>query len=59
MPIPSFYQRAFWVALSAAAAPYALYRLVRNPIISFDGAITFDEADLYDNLFDGELAAAG
>ncbi len=55
----SLSQRAFWVALLAAAAPYALFRLVRTPIISFDTSLTFDEADLYDHLFDGELAAAG
>ena len=59
MPIPSIYQRAIWVALVAAATPYAFYRLVRNPILPFDGALSFDDADLYDNLFDGELAAAG
>ncbi len=59
MHIPSLYQRAFWVALVAAATPYAFYRLVRNPVLSFDETLTFDEADLYDNLFDGELAAAG
>ena len=59
MPIPSLYQRAVWVALVAAATPYAFYRLVRNPILSFDGALTFTEDDVYDHLFDGELAAAG
>jgi hypothetical protein len=59
MTFPSIYQRTIWVALVAAATPYAFYRLLRNPILPFDGTLTFTEDDVYDHLFDGELAAAG
>lgn len=52
-------QRAFWIAVVTAAAPYAFFRLARQPLVSFDGEITLDEDDVYDNLRDGEVAAAG
>lgn len=55
----SLSQRAFWLALVAAAAPYAFFRLTRRPIILPDRPLAFDEHDVYDDLFDGELAAAG
>jgi hypothetical protein len=52
-------QRAFWIAVVTAAAPYAFLRLVRRPLVAFDGELTLDEADIYDDLRDGEVAAAG
>ena len=58
MPHLSLYQRAFWVALLAAATPAAFFHLLRSSSAP-DLTLSFDEADLYDDLFDGELAAAG
>lgn len=52
-------QRAFWVALVTAAAPYAFFRLILKPVPPFDAGFTISEADLYDDLRDGEVAAAG
>jgi hypothetical protein len=50
-------QRAFWIAVVTAAAPYAFFRLALKPIIAFDGDVLLDEDDVYDNLRDGEVAA--
>lgn len=52
-------QRAFWIAVVTAAAPLAFLRLARQPVVPFDGKIALDEDDVYDNLRDGEVAAAG
>lgn len=52
-------QRAFWIAVVTAAAPYAFFRLARQPLATFDGELTLDEDDIYDDLRDGEVAAAG
>lgn len=52
-------QRALVIGLAAAVAPLAFLRLTRRPVLPFDGAIHIDEDDLYDHLFDGEVAAAG
>jgi hypothetical protein len=57
MPHLTIPQRAFWIALVTAAAPYAFFRLTLNPVLLFDGDLHFEEDDIYDDLRDGELAA--
>lgn len=59
MPRITLPQRAFWVTLITAAAPYAFFRLTRKPTVPFAGNLTLSEADVYDDLHDGEVAAAG
>jgi hypothetical protein len=59
MPRLTLTQRALWVTLVAAAAPYAFFRLALKPVVPFDADFTISEADLYDDLRDGEVAAAG
>lgn len=59
MPRLSLSQRAFWVALVAAATPYAFFLLARRPSVSLGNDLRISEADLYDDLRDGEVAAAG
>ena len=51
-------QRLLLAALAATAAPYAFYLLVTKRLRSTPFNVTFSEADLYDDLFDGELAAS-
>lgn len=52
-------QRFLWSALATAVAPYAFYLIAARHLRPAPFTIHFDEADLYDDLFDGELAAAG
>ena len=51
-------QRLVLAALAAAAAPYAFYLLTTKRLRPTPLKVTFSEADLYDDLFDGELAAS-
>lgn len=45
-------------ALAASAAPYAFYLLLTKRLRPTPFKISFSEADLYDDLFEGELAAS-
>lgn len=51
-------QRLFWGALAASVAPYAFYLLASRTLNPNPLHIRFSEAELYDDLFDGELAAS-
>ena len=51
-------QRLFWGALATAVAPYAFYLLAAKRLHPSPLNVSFSEADLYDDLFEGELAAA-
>lgn len=55
---PTVSQRAFWAALAAVAAPYALYLMFSRRLTPPRVDLSFTEADLYDDLFDGEVAAS-
>ena len=55
---PTVSQRAFWGALMAAAAPYALYLVLSRRVKPPRVDVSFTEADLFDDLFDGEVAAS-
>lgn len=55
----SMTQRLLWSALATAVAPYAFYLLAARQLRPAPLDVSFSEADLYDDLFDGELAAAG
>ena len=51
-------QRLLWSALATAVAPYAFYLLAAKRLRPKRLNVTFSEADLYDDLFDGELVAS-
>lgn len=57
--LTSISQRLVWSALAAAVAPYALYLLTTRRLRTSHFDVSLTEADLYDDLFDGEVAAAG
>ena len=61
--VPQMYstttQRLLWSALATAVAPYAFYLLAAKRLRPNPLNVSFSEADLYDDLFEGELAAAG
>jgi len=61
---PSLYKQAFFAALVAALAPYALYRVIQRGSVPVGFSLGLGEStfrlspeDLYDDLFDGEVAA--
>lgn len=51
-------QRVLLGALATAMAPYAFYLLAAKRLRPAPFNVTFSEADLYDDLFDGEVAAS-
>jgi len=55
----SLTQQALWVALVAAVTPYAFFRFALKPVNPFGADFSISEADLYDDLRDGEVAASG
>ena len=51
-------QRLFWGALAASVAPYAFFLLASRALRPNPLRLRFNESDVYDDLFDGELAAS-
>ncbi len=54
----SISQRLLWGALAATIAPYAFYLITARGLRPTPLRLNFSEADLYDDLFDGELVAS-
>ncbi len=53
----SLLQRALGAALVAAVAPYALLRVLDRKALHFDADFRLAQDEVYDELFDGEVAA--
>lgn len=53
----TFLQRVLGVALLAAVTPYAIARTLQHDLLRFDVTVGLDESDVYDQLFDGQVAS--